>query len=433
MAGPAVVESVVASGPDVRDLDRGMPGSMRILFLAQFYPPMIGGEERHVRNLAVALAERGHDVAVVTYGDQLTREPNLRDGVRVHTVRPTTARLPFLYSNPSQPSAPPMPDPEVVLGLRRILGAEQPDIVHAHNWIINSLVPLRGQFSAKVVVTLHDFSNICATKRFMERDQALCSGPAAVKCLRCVATHYRIPTGISTYLANTGMRPLRRALLDRVIAVSRAVADGNRLPAWGVPYEVVPNFIPDELFSAPPACRPAGAPQGDYLLYVGDLSHDKGVPVLLEAYEGLGETRPPLLLVGKRTASTPRRVPPGAMYGFSWDHAAVLSAYQHALAVVVPSILPDACPTVVLEAMAAGRPVLASRIGGIIDMIDHGVDGLMVEPGDTEELTQALAGITGEAGVRDRLGAAATSTAKRFTASTVVSRIESIYQDLLDA
>ncbi|HJU00616.1 MAG TPA: glycosyltransferase family 4 protein [Actinomycetes bacterium] len=405
---------------------------MRILLLAQFYPPKIGGEERHVRNLALALTERGHDVAVVTYGDQSTRTPGLRDGVRVYTVRPTTARLPFLYSDSGHLSAPPMPDPEVVLALRSILGAERPQVVHAHNWIVNSLVPLRGRLTAKVLLTLHDFSHVCATKRFMERDQALCSGPRAAKCLRCVATHYRPVTGISTYLANTGMRPLRRALLDRVLAVSRAVAEGNGLPAWGVPYDVVPNFIPDELLTVRPAGRPDGAPDGDYLLFVGDLSRDKGIPVLLEAYGALGRGRPPLLLVGKRTASTPERIPPGATYGFSWDHTAVLSAYQHALAVVAPSILPDACPTVVLEAMAAGRPVLGSRIGGMTDIISPGVDGLLVEPGQVEELTGALAALSGDAALRERLAAGAAATVKRYTASTVVSRVESVYEDLLD-
>jgi glycosyltransferase involved in cell wall biosynthesis len=120
------------------------------------------------------------------------------------------------------------------------------------------------------------------------------------------------------------------------------------------------------------------------------------------------------------------------VYGFSWDHASVLSAYRHALACVAPSILPDACPTVVLEAMAAVRPVVASRIGGMIDMINHRVDGLLVEPGHVEELRQALDAVASDAVLRDRLGAAAAVTVKKYAASTVVARIESIYEDLLD-
>ena len=66
---------------------------------------------------------------------------------------------------------------------------------------------------------------------------------------------------------------------------------------------------------------------------------------------------------------------------------------QTACVVVVPSIVPDCCPTVVLEAMAVGRPVVAAASGGIVDLVDDGVTGLLVPPGDPDALSTALSAV----------------------------------------
>src|SRR6202012_185775 len=90
---------------------------MRILLLAQFFPPDIGGEERHVFNLANTLAGRGHDVAVAT--QRMADVPDLEtltSGVRVHRFATAAMRLPGVYSS-SRPHHPPLPDP---LGVREL-------------------------------------------------------------------------------------------------------------------------------------------------------------------------------------------------------------------------------------------------------------------------------------------------------------------------
>ena len=85
---------------------------MRILLLAQFYPPVIGGEERHVRNLATALAAKGHEVAVATQASHDDAGSTLDGAVRVHRLRGTFGRLSVLFSDPERPFAPPIPDPK---------------------------------------------------------------------------------------------------------------------------------------------------------------------------------------------------------------------------------------------------------------------------------------------------------------------------------
>lgn len=149
---------------------------MRVLLLAQFFPPDLGGEERHVFNLANTLAERGHEVAVAT--QRIAGVPDeevLLTGVRVHRFETLAMHLPGVYST-SRPHHLPVPDPLGVRELARIVRRERPNVIHAHNWIINSALALRRRSVARppygLVLTLHDFSQVCATKRLM-RGQGL--------------------------------------------------------------------------------------------------------------------------------------------------------------------------------------------------------------------------------------------------------------------
>src|SRR5437899_4028640 len=109
---------------------------MRILMLAQFfYPPTIGGVERHVADLSIELAARGHDVAVATLCHKGFPEFEIDRGVRIHRIRGTMQRVGMLFSESDRRHVPPFPDPELMYALRRIILEERPDIVHAHNWM----------------------------------------------------------------------------------------------------------------------------------------------------------------------------------------------------------------------------------------------------------------------------------------------------------
>jgi glycosyltransferase involved in cell wall biosynthesis len=410
---------------------------MRILLLAQFFPPDVGGEERHVFNLANTLAARGHEVAVAT--QCLAGVPNretLPSGVRVHRFATAAMRLPAVYST-SRAHHPPLPDPLGVRELSRIARQERPQVVHAHNWIVNSAVAVRrssvpgSRFG--LVLTLHDFSYVCATKRLM-RKGAACAGPAVTRCLPCTAASYGPAVGPLTAAATALMRPWKNRAVDHVVCVSSAVATGNRIPP-GPRASVIPNFVLDELV-VPRAGDTAGdatlgappdLPAGDFLLFVGELSRDKGLPTLLRAYESLGGDRPPLLLVGRRMPDTPAQLPGGVLMRSEWPHDHVMAAFRHCLFAVLPSICLDACPTTVLEAMASGRPVIATTTGGIVDMIANGEHGLLVRPGDDRELAGAMSRLLTDAGLRARLAAGGQERVRQFTASSVAERLEAVY------
>ena len=229
--------------------------------------------------------------------------------------------------------------------------------------------------------------------------------------------------------ANTCSAWQRCRRVTHVAAVSAAVANAVKVhdnPSWlrgaGLNAEVIPNFIPDDIIldEIPPASPDAP------LLFVGDLVPDKGVHVLLDAYRLL-DNPPPLLLAGRPTPGIARMIPEGVQLVGALPHEQVLRLFRSARAVVVPSVWSDPCPTVVLEAMAAGRPVVAAASGGILDMVVDGDTGLLVPPGDASALAQAIASVLSDPQTARAFGIAGRDRAREFTVSAVVERIERMY------
>jgi glycosyltransferase involved in cell wall biosynthesis len=410
---------------------RDEPVSLRILIISQFYPPGWGGQQQHVQNLSRALARRGHRVSVAILEPPADRLPLDDPGVEIHHLRTSVQRVDRLFSSPLR-FAPPLPDPEAMAGLRRIIRTERPDVIHAHDWLSRSVVPNVARGERPLVVTLHDYSLVCAQKRLVHR-RAPCSGPRAGKCLACAIGHYGRVKGPSAAVGNwVGSRAEQRAA-SMYIAVSQAVADGNRLEHRGLPFRVIPNFVADDIGTLPEGDGPALArlPERGFLLFVGDVAHDKGVETLFDAYRMLVDP-PPLVLLGHRLLSL-ENMPRGVLSLGVASPATVMAAWRRSLAGVVPSIYPDPCPTVVMEAMAAGRPLVAARNGGIPDLIDDGRTGLLVPHSDPAALARALQRLLTSPDLRRRMSDAARLTFQRFTATSVVPRIEQVYVETLSA
>jgi glycosyltransferase involved in cell wall biosynthesis len=406
---------------------------VRILMLAQWYPPILGGEELHVRTLARTLAARGHTVTVATLWHPGMPFEEVDGGVRVVRLKASVSRVPGLFADDRRRSLPPFPDPELALSLGRLARSFDPDVVHAHNWMIHSYLPVRATHRAPLVLTLHDFSLRCATKVLLNRGRN-CSGPAFEKCLRCASAHYGAVKGPTTFIANLAGTAAEIRLVDRFVAVSRDVAVGNAL--GGVPHEVIPNF------AVRPTAPAAGVdayvdqlPDEPFILFVGALGRLKGLHVLLEAYRGLSDP-PPLVLIGYPMPESVRLLgdlPSGVRLLGQWPPEAVPEAWRRAAFGVVPSICREACPTVVIEGMIAGRPVIGSRIGGIPDLIVDGETGLLVPPGDPLALRQAMAELIDDPQRARRMGAAADARGIGFEADEVVPRIEAVYRELVEA
>ncbi len=347
---------------------------MRILLLTQFYQPIVGGEERHVQNLAAALVARGHTVNVATLWVPGTRDfeyDGMVGGVGVYRVRGTLQRMAGLFAEDERRHAPPFPDPELIYALGRLVSKLKPDVVHAHNWLLASYMPLKVWNGAALVVSLHDYSLVCPKKNLMYQGE-VCTGPKLLKCLPCANEHYGSVKGVMTTFGTFAYGSFARQSVDRFIAVSHAVALHNRLVEYGVSYEVIPNFVPDDINILSDELDPClNELPAEYILFVGDLMHLKGVDVLLNAYSTL-DCAPPLVLIGRHCPDTPVTFPSNVQVFSMWPHRAIMHAWSRCLFGVLPSVGPEACATVVMEAMALGKPMIASDIGGMPDLVDDG-------------------------------------------------------------
>ncbi len=407
---------------------------MRILMLSQFYAPIIGGVEEHVRSLSIELVARGHTVTVVTLRHLHQAEFELDRGVQVYRIRSSMQRMSSLFRDSGRQYAAPFPDAELLLALRRIIKQEQPEIVHAHNWLVHSFLPLKAWSRAKLIITLHDYNLICAKTTLMYQN-ACCQGPGIVKCLVCSAQHYGFVRGIPTVLGNWVMSIPERSAVDMFLTVSQAVATSTGLGRSTQPFKIIPNFIPDDptILREDAHCYLSQLPAEDYLLFVGALNRQKGVDVLLRAYAGL-PVAPPLVLIGYQTpewSSLATHLPHNVFVFNDWPRYAVMEAWRRSLMGLVPSVGPETFGMAAMEAMFAGRPVISSRIGGLCDLITDGETGLLVQPGDASALRQAIKRLLASSDLRKHLGQAAQRKVLEFRASKIIPQIERVYEQVL--
>jgi glycosyltransferase involved in cell wall biosynthesis len=230
----------------------------------------------------------------------------------------------------------------------------------------------------------------------------------------------------------------QRALdrVDAVVGVSQGILDVYRrsgLLERVRRAEHVYN-VPPPADAAPPAAVEAlrsrlGLGGGPVVLYVGKCSPGKGTADLVAAGRELAPRRPRLVFLFAGEGELPeapfvRRLGP-------LPNAEVLALYPLADVVAVPSVIPDALSRVLLEAMAAGRAIVATRVGGTPELIVHEETGLLVERGDPGGLAGALARLLDDAALRAALGAAARRRLALLTgAGASADRLLSLYAEI---
>ena len=396
--------------------------------LAQAYAPIIGGEELVVENISSELVRRGHEVSVAALRQRVTQE-HPEPGVRVHELGSALHRLPGAGTDPGRRYAPPGPDPETVRDLKRVLDRERPDIVHAHNLLVHAFLPLKRSSGAALVLSVHDYSAVCAIKRLF-RDGGVCAGPGPVKCVRCAAKNYGPVRGPAMAVGTRASLPWLLRQVDLFLPVSRAVWEYCRLGPENA-HIVIPNFLRQAPGRAHDDPRLAELPD-EFVLFFGDVQVDKGARNLVKAYESL-EGAPPLVLLGRQGLDELKDRPNIKLLG-PWPRRLAMEALHRSLFTVAPSIWAEPGAMVAYEAAFAGKAMLASRIGGLQDIVVHEQTGLLVPPGDVDALRAALARLLGDEQLRARLGEAASRRAnEQFTAEAVVPRYEDAYRRVLEA
>jgi glycosyltransferase involved in cell wall biosynthesis len=166
-------------------------------------------------------------------------------------------------------------------------------------------------------------------------------------------------------------------------------------------------------------------------MYAGALGAHKGIDVLIDAWAGLNPLIP-LVLAGLPSPDAPGDFPDGVIVAKNVPHHEVVRAWAHCLIAVVPSRWPEPFGLVALEAMAAGRPVVASAVGGLPDLVIDGTTGILVAPGDSAVLREGIQQLLVDPARRTAMGHAGRERANAFSAAKLVPRVERIYQDAID-
>jgi phosphatidylinositol alpha-mannosyltransferase len=366
---------------------------VRILQACPYAWDAPGGVQVHVRELADHLAGRGHEVLIVAPADARTADRDVR-------VVGRPVRIPY-----GGKVAPISFSPGSWRRIRETLRVFEPDVVHAHEPLSpsTSMLVVRAA-TTPVVATFHAGHD---RSRLMS---------AAAPLLR------------STFRK-----------LDARIAVSRAAA-AFLATAFRAPVEIVPNGI-DAGRWARHAVEPiAGLPPGRRILWASRLDPQKGFPLLVRAFATLaGEIEDAqLVVVGDgRDRHAVDALPPAIRERVTMVGAvpnADLPPYHAAADVFVAAATGhESFGVILVEALAAGLPVVATDIAGYREVVRDAIDGILVPPGDAAALAAAVGRVLREPELAARLAAAGPSRAAAFSWDEVAPRIEEIYERVVRA
>jgi phosphatidylinositol alpha-mannosyltransferase len=372
---------------------------MRIALVSPYSWTLPGGVTRHIEELAGELIAQGHEVRVlapVDPDDRLTRTLHRRRAERVSLpdyLIPLGRTVSF-RANGSVSNLSVFPD--AVTRLRRELRAGRFDVVHVHE----PIAPVIGWDAcafddAPVVGTFHAYS----TKW--------------------------LPNSIATLL---GARRIFNKLHARIAVSDAARWTGERY--FGGHYDVIPNGVDT-------TAAPAGAKEpGDVfrVLFVGRDDERKGLPVLLSAFGGLREHVPvQLQLVGASTEAVEPYLADlnggtqDVEFLGSVDKEELWSQLHSADVLCAPSLGGESFGMVLIEAFAAGTPVVASDIAGYRQVVSHGRDGLLVPPAQPLELAEALRALWLNPERRQAMGKAARDRAGDFSWPRVATAVTDVY------
>jgi len=391
---------------------------VKVAQLSTRYPPGPGGVERHVAEVATRLGARGH--ALDVYTSELYREfPMQRLPADVPREERTSFgrvhRLP-VWSLPVELHYP------FFRGLEAALERDAPEVVHAHTYGTNQVAVARRHRRRRgtpFVLTAH-FHPIWSIHGGWLR--------------------HRIRGFYDRRLAGPVLAAASRVIVQTHEEERLLRAVGVPLP----PVEIVPpgySPLPDPPASVGAFAERFGVP-GPYVLFVGRLASNKGLVELLQAFAALAreDGTAQLVLVGEdggmRATLEDRARGLGLadrvrFLGHLADEALLAAAYRDARCTVLPSEY-EAFGLVLLESLAQGTPVIASRVGGIPEFIEDERTGLLVPPGDVPSLSAAVVRLWSDPALARRLGRhGRTEVVPRYTWDHLVDRLEGIYREVV--
>jgi glycosyltransferase involved in cell wall biosynthesis len=352
-----------------------------------------GGDSTYTFNLAELLSSHGHEIAFFAMRDKRNHpDPNSDFFVSPIEFRELNQRK--TITNSITVLTRTIYSSEARRKFARLLDRFSPDIIHLQNFLLHitpSILFEASQRGLPKVWTLHDYWLACPNAHFLiDRTGEICEAcrggrfyQAAFK--RCKKDSL-LASGMAAFVAYCtrwmGVLNKTEALLSPSRFLKSKMVengiDGNQI-------HHLPLFLPQRSFWE-------GEQDQGYLLFLGKLEAIKGIDVLIEAARIAKGV--PVKIAGRvpepLASRLPEILPENAEY-VGLKHGQELAELAHnALAVVLPSIWYENQPFSILEAFASGKPVIASDLGGMTELVAHRQRGLLVKPGDAAALAEAM-------------------------------------------
>jgi len=372
---------------------------LRVLLLTD--ADVFAGTERHILSLACALRGEAIDVLIGCPFPSLLADEAKRAGIEIVPI----AKRGFV-------------DWRAARILRGVAQSQRISIIHAHNGrtALAAAIGLRGLSHPRLVVTQH----------FLDPAHARRRGPAA--CLSGIAHRWM------------------NARIDRVIAISRAVADSiqRRGDVEARRVAVIHNGIPD---CAAEVRKPAGQVRRELgiqanaplIVCAARLEPEKDVGTLILAMQKLRSEQPEIQCVIAGRGSLADRLSAQIkslglenhvhLHGFTSDVPSLIGAAD---VLALPS-LAEPFGLVILEAMALGKPVVATRAGGPVEIVEDGATGLLVPPSDAPALAAAIGHLIRDRDAADNMGRQGRARYQaHFTAAAMAAATANVYRELVN-
>jgi len=385
---------------------------VKILQITPFYPPSLGGVQFFVQRLSQSLVRRGHEVDVLTVNTEHAR-PYERCSDAM-TVRRCSLDVSYHRGLVSR---------ELCLWLMR---AASHDVYHVH-------VPFPMGVEITMAASRRNRTPLVAT----HHGQGIQGDPL-----------YTFVAGSYSLLS----RAISFRGLDRLVFLTRSYADSLWLPgAVRRRVEIVPTgadvarFSPDRIGTEVRERHGLG-PEAPLVLFVGSLATGnryKGVDTLIEAVPTIMRRVPSVrvmivggggLLPGLKMQARKLGVDGTVVFVGAVENERLPEYYGASDVFVLPSVPggPENSPLVLFEAMASGKPVVASRLPGVCEIVRHGETGLLVSPGEPDELAAGVARLLTGDGFGPRAGLRARSVVEQYSWDDCATNMEGIYRELVD-
>jgi glycosyltransferase involved in cell wall biosynthesis len=324
--------------------------------------------------------------------------------------------------------------------VREILKTVRPDVSHVHNWfplLSPSIYAAHRDLGIPVVQSLHNYRLGCAAGTLL-RDGQVCeqciSGDtrAAVRhrCYRGSATQTRVWCRV---MGRGWSEGTFASMVDAYIAPSEVVR--RKHVEMGLPADlihVLPHACDDPLRSRPGGALRSRRDRSAGAVYVGRLVPEKGVDTLVQAWRGVDA---PLRVIGRGPEESRLRAMasdlPHVEFLGEQPHDVVMRELQRTALLVFPSRWNEPFGLGIIEAMACGTPVLATRMGAAPELVKDGVTGVLIDPHDPVAMRRAASGLLSRDEDRERMGINARRRYLRcFTPDRHLESLEDLFSSL---